>query len=85
MDLITLLGTLESNLTRELVSTIHGDTISYTADTPKTITINNSTTHTNVNRVCIIAEDNTKLYVSSYDYKKLSSIDISTITSISIT
>ena len=86
MDIITLIGNLESNLTREIVNTTDGNTISYTANTPKTVTINTSTTHTNVNRLCLISNSTaTKLYITSYNYKKVSSVNISTITSITIT
>lgn len=86
MNLLTLLGTLESNLTRELVGTNDGDTISYTADTTKTVTINTNTTYSNVNRLCLITNDTTtNMYIASYDYKKLSKINIANITNITIT
>lgn len=84
MELITLIGTLEANLTRELVNTNNGDTISYTANTPKTVTIN-STTYSNSNRLCLISKNGTtKLYIASYDFKKVTGINITSINSISI-
>lgn len=86
MDLVTLLTTLESNLTREIVNTIHGDTISYTSPTAMTITLNTSTVYTNVNRACLIVKNNTTyLYITSYDYKKTVKTSIADITSITIT
>ena len=85
MNLITLIGNLETNLTRELVSTIHGDTISYTANTPKTVTVN-STSYTNVNRICLIANNTTtNMYIANNNFKNLTKINITTINSITIT
>ena len=85
MDLITLIGNLETNLTREIVSTNEGDTVSYTASSPKTVTIN-STSYSNTNRLCLINKqsDIINLYITSYDFKKIVKINISDITSISI-
>ena len=85
MDLITLIGTLESNLTREIVSTIHGSTVSYTASTTKTVTINTSTAYSNVNRLCLISKNNTTyMYITSYEFKKTVKVSLADITSISI-
>lgn len=85
MDLITLIGKLETNLSREIVGTNYGDTVSYAASSPKTVTIN-STNYLQVNRICLIVDDTTtKLYMACYDFKKLVSVNISTINSISIT
>jgi len=85
MNLITLIETLESKLKREIVSTIDGSTVSYTENTPKTITIN-STDYPETNRVCLLSRNNTtKLYISAYQFKKLTKIDISTINTITIT
>jgi len=85
MDLITLIGTLETNLERELVSTNFGPTVSYAALTPKTVTINN-TSYLQTNRLCLISNNNvTKLYVAGYNFKKLVSVNISTINTITIT
>lgn len=85
MDLTTLMGTLESNLTRELVSTIDGDVVSYFSSTPKTVTIND-TAYLNSNRLCLISKNNTVyLYITAYDYKKISKISIADITTITIT
>ena len=85
MNLIKLIETLESKLKREIVSTRDGSTVSYTENTPKTITIN-STDYLETNRVCILSRNNTtNLYISAYQFKKLTKIDISTINTITIT
>lgn len=86
MDLITLIGILEANLSREIVSTNYGDTVSYAASTPKTVTINSTTNHLQVNRLCLLVVNGvTKLYISSYGFKKVVSVNISTINTITIT
>ena len=84
MELITLIETLENNLTREIVNTKQGNVVSYTDTTPKTVTVN-STPYNNVNRLCLMVKNNiTYLYINSYDTKKLTKIAISTITTITI-
>lgn len=85
MELLTLLGNLETNLTREIVSTNYGDTVSYTSNSSVTVTIN-STSYLQVNRLCLISNENvTNMYISSYNSKKIVKINISDINSISIT
>ena len=85
MDLITLIETLESNLSREIVGTNYGGTVSYAASTPKTVTIDNDE-FLQTNRLCLLVVNNiTYLYVSSYGFKKTVKVAISGIESITIT
>ena len=67
MDLLTLIGTLETNLTREIIATNTGDElISYTNPTPFTTTINTSTEYSNTDRLCLTADSTaTNLYISA--------------------
>ena len=83
MDLLTILPILDSNLTRETVSTKNDTpTVSWTKPTPFTVTINENTIQ-NTQRICIHNKNNTPtLYLHTHKttLKKYTLTNIETIT-----
>ena len=82
MDLLTILPILDSDLTRETVSTkTDTPTVSWTNTNPFTVTIN-ETTIPNTQRICIHNKNNTPtLYIHTIKttLKKYTLTDINTI------
>lgn len=83
MDLLTILPILDSNLTRETVSTkTDTPTVSWTNNTPFTVTINENTIQ-NTQRICIHNKNNTPqlyLHTQKTTLKKYTLTNIETIT-----
>lgn len=82
MDLLTLLPTLENNLTRTIVG-YNGDTvISYTGDITS-ITVNSTDTFTEVYQILLTPD--VKLHINHHKNTHLTTYKISDITTFTIT
>lgn len=86
MDLLTLLNTLETSLTRNITNTKNnGNTITYTG-TITSVTVNGEDTYTNVYQLFLTHTDSTvTLHINHSKRNHTSDYSLSDITSLTIT
>ena len=88
MDFLTIIKTLENStkLTRRIVNTNNGETISYKTKTTTNITINNTTTIQNIIQTCLKPKNNEiYLYINYATRRNNKKYKIEDITSLTIT
>lgn len=88
LDFLTILTTLETNLTRESINTKNkGNTCSWTKNTNFTVTYNDgeSNTITNCTRICLLDDNGIKVYINHHNRYKLTKLTLTDLTSFTIT